>query len=155
MSLRPRILFVDDDDANCEMMKYWLDVDCGYDLTAVNDGKTAFELIEAEYFDLFLLDYCLPDTTAVHLCRKIRAIDPKVPIIVYSALDRDIDKESALAAGANRYLLKPDELHLVKPQLDKLLELGGKEREARTIGFKTRTVHVSVRQSRRKPTGIV
>lgn len=121
MSLPPRILYVDDDLADCEMMAYWLREECGYDVSAAVDGKQAIALIETEFFDLFLLDYCLPDTTAVHLCDRIRRVNLEAPIIIYSALDREIDQQRALAAGANFYLVKPDQLHLIKPQLERLL----------------------------------
>lgn len=121
MPVIPRILYVDDDVENCEMMTYWIREECGCDISIATDGQHALEMIDREYFDLFLLDYCLPDTTAIELCCKIRTIYPEAPIAIYSALDRDVDKERALAAGANSYLVKPDELADIKPFLDRHL----------------------------------
>jgi DNA-binding response OmpR family regulator len=121
MPVIPRILYVDDDVENCEMMTYWIREECGCDISIAIDGEHALEMIDREYFDLFLLDYCLPDTTAIKLCEKIRAIYPDVPIAIYSALDREIDKERALAAGANSYMVKPEQLADIKPFLDKHL----------------------------------
>jgi len=121
MSVIPRILYVDDDVDNCEMMKYWIREECGCDISIAMDGKQALEMIEAEFFDLFLLDYCLPDTTGIKLCEQIRALDADVPIAVYSALDREIDKKRALAAGATSYIVKPEQLDQIKPFLDRHL----------------------------------
>ena len=117
MTVIPRVLYVDDDVDNCEMMKYWIREECGCDISIAMDGKAALELIDSEFFDLFLLDYCLPDTTGIKLCEKIRQLYPDAPIAVYSALDRDIDKQRAIAAGATSYIVKPEELDQIKPFL--------------------------------------
>lgn len=130
MKLPPRILYVDDDRMNLEMMLYWLSSDRGYDLTLAMDGREAGSLMETQSFDLYLLDYCLPDITAAGLCRKIRQIDPTVPIIVYSGLSRDVDRKSALDAGANAYLVKPDDIHSIEPTINRLLEQAGHPRYA-------------------------
>lgn len=156
MSLKPRILYVDDDVLNCEFMKFWLGEESGFDVTTVIDGRTAFPLIESEFFDLYLLDYCLPDTTAVQLCHKIRSINPSVPIMVYSALDREIDRRNALEAGADRYLLKPDQLFLVKPEMEKLLGISAAANEKQVALInRDRTQKISISHKKRKPAGIV
>lgn len=121
MSVIPKVLYVDDDAENGEMMMYWIREECGCDISVAMDGKEALAMIDREYFDLFLLDYCLPDTTAILLCEKIRSIYPEAPIAIYSALDRDIDKQRAMAAGANSYMVKPDQLSDIKSFLDKHL----------------------------------
>jgi DNA-binding response OmpR family regulator len=121
MMLPPRILYVDDDRMNIELMAYWLSKDRGFDLTTAMDGREAGNIMKDQKFDLFLLDYCLPDTTAAALCRQIRQINPTVPIIVYSALDREVDRKAALDAGANTYLVKPEDIHLIEPTIDRLL----------------------------------
>jgi CheY-like chemotaxis protein len=75
MPVIPRILYVDDDAENVEMMKYWIREECGCDISVAEDGHQALEMIDREFFDLFLLDYCLPDTTAIQLCeRSVRSI---------------------------------------------------------------------------------
>lgn len=121
MPVIPRVLYVDDDVDNCEMMKYWIREECGCDIAIAMDGRQALEMIDSEFFDLFLLDYCLPDTTGIKLCEKIRSLYPDAPIAVYSALDRDIDKQRALAAGATSYMVKPEELDQIKPFLNRYL----------------------------------
>lgn len=121
MSIPPRILYVDDEPDNCEMMRYWLREDCGMDVTTALDGQTAMEHIRKEFFDIYLLDYCLPDTTGVELCKRIRRFDKQAPILIYSALDRDVDRQKSIEAGANMYLVKPDELEKIKPQVERLL----------------------------------
>jgi len=154
MSLKPRILYVDDDVANNEMMTYWLGEECGYDVSSAIDGKGAIALISSEFFDLYLLDYCLPDMTAIHLCEKIRQVNPDAPIMIYSALDRKVDQDRAFAAGANHYLMKPDQMNLVKPEIERLL--GGTKRPGAPVATaEHRTVEYKVSHKRVKSSGIV
>lgn len=158
MSLPPRILYVDDDLADCEMMAYWLREECGYDVSAAVDGRQAIALIETEFFDLFLLDYCLPDTTAVHLCDRIRRVNLEAPIIIYSALDREIDRQRAFAAGADYYLVKPDQIHLIEPHLKMLLGKTRPDRlpaSAHKVLEETRPIVHNIATPKRKASGIV
>ena len=69
------ILYVDDDDDACQLMTIWLSEIGDYNVTAIDSGPKASRLIEQEEFDLYLLDYCLPDITGVGLCRQIRQRD--------------------------------------------------------------------------------
>jgi len=121
MNSPPRILYVDDDPDGCDMMSILLRDCFNYAVTAAADGREARELISTQDFDLFLLDYCLPDITGVDLCQSIRQLNAHVPIVIYSALDRDIDREKAMAAGASKYLIKPDQLDSLRAELDQLL----------------------------------
>ncbi len=91
-------------------MKVWLRIACGFEVTTANDGESAMKLIDNQFFDAYLLDYALPDTTGVELCRAIRDRAISSPVVMYTALDRQIDKDRAAAAGANAYVVKPDEL---------------------------------------------
>lgn len=120
MSLTKRILYVDDDRDGSDAVAYWLTKGLGYEVLTAADGKGARELISREFFDLYLLDYCLPDTTATSLCADIISANPNAPIIVYTALDRDVDRSHAIDAGASFYFVKPDELDLVGKQIVKL-----------------------------------
>jgi len=122
MSVSHRILYVDDDPANLDLLAYWLKHDCGYEITTAVSGHQASQLIEKFTYDLYLLDYCLTDTTAISLCRKIRQKDRQVPIIIYSALDRDIDRRLAARAGADLFLVKPDDLDQLSARIRELLD---------------------------------
>lgn len=107
MGYSKRILYVDDDVDGCEMMTAWLS---DYHVTTAPDGAGAKEMMTRHHFDLYIFDYCLPDMTAVDLCKHIRSSSPDVPIIIYSALTRPVDKSSAESAGASDYLDKPNDL---------------------------------------------
>jgi DNA-binding response OmpR family regulator len=125
MNTTPRILYVDDDADGCEFMAARLNHFYGYQVdTALNGGK-ALALIQQRRYEAYLLDYCLPDVTAVNLCKQIKTIDPAAPILIYSALDRDVDRQHALEAGAKRYFVKPEQLDMIGPELKKILRTKG------------------------------
>jgi CheY-like chemotaxis protein len=155
MSVIPRVLYVDDDLENLEMMTYWIREECGYDISVAVDGKEAFQLIDTEYFDLFLLDYCLPDMTAVNICERIRSRYPEAPIAVYSALDREVDKQKAFEAGANSFLIKPEQLDQIKPFLHKYLPMRPAKAEATGQVGSSAPQSETGHRSRVKPVGIV
>ena len=101
-----KILCIEDDKDTCEMLSFLLSA---YDFTFVHNPEEAFPLIEKEKFDLYILDNWLPGVSGVELCRKIRALNPDVPIIFTSAISSKADIQAAFNAGANKYLVKPCE----------------------------------------------
>ena len=101
---QPRVLCVDDDEGAREMLSELLKFSL-IETRAVGTGVQALSLIEAEHFDLYLLDAWLPDLDGFELCRRVRALDPHTPILFYSG---DADKTRGLEAGANAYVTKPD-----------------------------------------------
>lgn len=117
-----RVLYVEDDSLSAEMMEAWLE--CGnkhIDLTVVSDAESAMHWIHSGRFDLYLLDYCLPAVTGAELCEAIRRVDMERPVIFFSALSRHVDRKKAMAAGANFFFVKPDDLDTLKHTVWQLL----------------------------------
>jgi len=75
------------------------------EIKAVGTAAQALSLIQAERFELYLLDAWLPDLDGFELCRRVRALDQHTPILFYSG---DDDKKRGFEAGANAYVTKPD-----------------------------------------------
>jgi two-component system alkaline phosphatase synthesis response regulator PhoP len=104
---RPRVLCVDDDEDSREMLsmllKFWR-----IETKAVETATQALSLIQAERFDLYLLDARLPDLDGFELCRQMRDFDPHTPILFFSGAACDADKKRGIEAGANAYVIKPD-----------------------------------------------
>ena len=118
----PRILYVDCDDSCCEMVRSSLSArGKGFDLHCTANMADAIAKIRSETFDLYIFEYCLPVVTGAQLCKIIRATGIKAPIIMYSALFRDVDRDMAFDAGANSYLIKPDEFDKLSTTIERLL----------------------------------
>ena len=105
--LQHRVLCVEDDEDAREMLSQLLKFSL-IETRAVGTAVQALSLIEAEHFDLYLLEAWLPDLDGVELCRRVRILDRHTPIIFYSGAAYDNDKKRAIEAGANGYVTKPD-----------------------------------------------
>jgi len=72
------------------------------------EAKLAGEAkLSGENFDLVILDIMLPDLSGIEICRRIRAVDGRTPILILSSLSEETDKVTALELGADDYLTKP------------------------------------------------
>ncbi len=69
-------------------------------------GSEALRLLEAQPFDLIVLDVMLPDTSGFELCQRIRLIS-SVPILFVTARSGDLDKVMGLGLGGDDYITKP------------------------------------------------
>ena len=117
-----RILCVEDDVDSCEMIQMLLTLsDDSYNVTGVHHASEAMERIAAEPFDLYVLDMWLPEIDGLELCRWIRKIDSKTPVIFFTAIGKDSDREAALQAGANEFLIKPNDLDQLVPTIERIL----------------------------------
>ena len=105
--LSPTVLCVEDDEDSREMLslllKHWR-----IETKAVGTATQALSMIQAEHFDLYLLDTQLPDLDGFELCRRMRSLDPQTPILFFSGAAYEADKQKGIEAGANAYVTKPD-----------------------------------------------
>lgn len=100
-----RILIVEDEASFSEALSYTLQKE-GYDTIVSEDGFDAVEVFDAEGADLVLLDLQLPGQSGTEVCRQIRQRS-RVPVIMLTAKDSEIDKVVGLELGADDYVTKP------------------------------------------------
>jgi DNA-binding response OmpR family regulator len=106
MPAKQKILLVEDHEDTSDLMVLILR-QLDYDVATAASISGALGLTESADFDLFVLDSLLPDGTGTDLCKHIRERNNSTPILFYSAMAFERDKEEALLAGAQRYLVKP------------------------------------------------
>jgi DNA-binding response OmpR family regulator len=106
MPLKHKILLVEDHEDTSDLMVLILN-QLNYDVVTAASIAGALVLAATADFDLFVLDSMLPDGTGTDLCKHIRLRDNSTPILFYSAMAFEHDKDEALSAGAQRYLVKP------------------------------------------------
>ncbi len=140
MPIHSQVLYVDDEAGNCEMMKYYLESELPVKVITEPDGRGAMNRIGKEFFDVYILDYGLPDTTGIELCKWIRTVTDGSKIIIYSALDRPIDKRRALVAGADKYFVKPNDIDDLKIVVAQYLDI---KSGTDTIQSRTRVEHAT------------
>lgn len=126
----PRILCVEDDKDSREMMRVLLrEADQDYSVTLVETGAEALDLIAKNSFDLFILDIWLPGMDGLDLCRRIRERGITKPVMFFSAMIQPHDRKYGLTAGANEYLVKPNDLGIFTQTVKRLLTEDAAEKD--------------------------
>ena len=102
-----RILVVEDEQKIAQFLRKGL-TEKGYTVETVPDADAALRLLEAEPFDLLILDLLLPGSRdGLELCREVRARGIGSKILMLTARDTVENKIEGLDAGADDYLVKP------------------------------------------------
>jgi two-component system cell cycle response regulator DivK len=103
-----RILLVEDNEINRDMLSRWL-ARRGYEVEIAVDGPEGVAKALAGRYDLILMDMSLPEIDGWEATRRIRAEDAGrlVPIVALTAHAMAGDREKALEAGCNDYDTKP------------------------------------------------
>jgi two-component system response regulator CpxR len=104
----PRVLYVDDHEDTCTLIRLVL-TQSGYEVAVAGRASEALAQARSEEFEIYILDNRLPDSSGVELLVGLREFDPHTPAIFYSGDGFDAHRRSAMAAGAQAYLLKPCE----------------------------------------------
>jgi two-component system, OmpR family, phosphate regulon response regulator PhoB len=104
---RPKILVVDDEPPLRELVVVTLGD--AFVCEEVDNGDEALARLNADHYDLVMLDVMMPGTSGTDVLRTMRADEElrDVPVIVMSAWQSPQDVASALEAGADRFLAKP------------------------------------------------
>lgn len=107
-SLQPKVLILEDEVAQREVLKYNLSAE-GFIVVTVEDGQKALERVEEECPDLILLDWMIPNTSGLEVCRrlKLQTKTRHIPIIMLSARSEEVDRIRGLETGADDYMIKP------------------------------------------------
>jgi len=82
----------------------------GYAVDCAKDGDEADAALEANEFDLLILDIGLPKKSGLEVLKRLRSRGSKVPVLILTARDSLNDRVTGLDAGADDYLAKPFEL---------------------------------------------
>jgi len=100
-----KILIIDDDPHIREILEDYLKFE-GFSVYAAEDTEKGYQLLNAEDFDVLILDIMLPDEDGWEFCQRIRP-EFELPIIFLSAKDKSTDKITGLELGADDYITKP------------------------------------------------
>lgn len=106
--MRARILVIEDNPANLELMRYLLQ-SFGHTVLTAPDGEAGVAMVRSERPDLVLCDVQLPKLDGIGVAREIRsdATLRDVPLIAVTAFAMVGDRDKMLQAGFDGYLPKP------------------------------------------------
>ena len=111
-----KILIVDDNEANCELIEAYLaGVECQTQVAV--DGQDALDKVKSFQPDLILLDVMMPKLSGFEVCKKLKgdAATRKIMVLMVTALNELGDIERAVQAGTDDFLSKPvNKMELLK-----------------------------------------
>lgn len=114
------ILLIEDDEVLADGLTHTLS-NSGYRVTSVTTGAYAEHLLQAQGFDLIVLDLGLPDMDGLQLLRKLRSQKLPLPIMILTARDDMSDRVEGIRQGADDYMTKPFELRELEARLQALV----------------------------------
>ncbi|MEM9969226.1 MAG: phosphate regulon transcriptional regulator PhoB [Pseudomonadota bacterium] len=109
MSLpQPRVLLVEDEPAQRELLAYNLETE-GFAVSVAENGEQAILLVSEDAPDLVILDWMMPLMSGIEVCRQLKTREDtkKIPVIMLSARSEEVDAVRGLETGADDYIVKP------------------------------------------------
>ena len=100
-----RVLIADDDPGILDVVTYALKKE-GYHADGVESGKSALEALRRDSYDLLILDLMMPGMSGLEVCRALRQ-KSRIPILMLTAKDAELDRVLGLEIGADDYVTKP------------------------------------------------
>ncbi len=150
-----KVCFVDDELNIRRLVAYDLK-QAGYEYALFENGKLAYEASVNEIFDVFILDWMMPEMDGISLAKKLREDGQKSLIIMLTAKAEEEDLIEAFEAGVDDYLTKPfssrellvrmkAHLSRVKPSTESRLEFHGLTINLlkREISFKQKLIELT------------
>lgn len=113
------IVLVEDDQELAQWIADYLRAK-QFEVTVYGDGKQAFDALSRNLPDLIILDGMLPSMDGLELCKRVR-LNSRVPIIMLTARDEEIDEILGLEMGADDYITKPVRGRLLESRIKSLL----------------------------------
>jgi two-component system phosphate regulon response regulator PhoB len=105
---QPRVLVVEDEPAQREVLAYNLEAE-GFAVSRADNGEEALLLVDEIAPDIIVLDWMMPNLSGIEVCRrlKMRSETRSIPVIMLSARSEEVDRVRGLETGADDYVIKP------------------------------------------------
>jgi DNA-binding response OmpR family regulator len=101
-----RVLVIDDDPSLVNTLRRGLSYD-GFAVDAATSGEEGLASARERQPDLVILDVMMPGLDGLEVLRRLRAADPKLPVLLLTAKDAPADQVRGLDTGADDYVIKP------------------------------------------------
>jgi len=102
-----RVLLVEDEPEQAQLLKRWIEHDLGFDVEVVNDGLSAIELVSCSRYDAVVTDLRLPGSDGLEVLARSKELYPHRPaLLITASTQRDVVLE-ALRRKADDFLAKP------------------------------------------------
>jgi len=122
------IALVDDEESLRETVGFALRRE-GYRVESFADGLAAWQSLERSLPDLAILDVLMPRMDGLELCRRLRALSERLPILFLTSRDEEFDRVLGLELGADDYLCKPFSMRELAARVKVLLRRAAHRQE--------------------------
>jgi two-component system, OmpR family, response regulator MprA len=143
-----RLLVVDDDPSVREALALLLDLN-GFDVDTASDGREAIRTMAVASPDAVILDVLMPGIDGIEVCRRMRAVGDRTPVLMLTARTEVGERVAGLEAGADDYLAKPFAREELIARLRALLRRTGWEGDDTTLRFAELELDPVAHQARR------
>ncbi len=139
------IVVVDDEQSIIDFVRIYLERE-GFICKGINDGIVAFNDIMQNKPTLVVLDVMLPGMSGFDLCRRLRASNNQVPVIMLTAKDDDIDKILGLELGADDYLTKPFNPRELIARIKAVLRRNNLKKRTEEVVIKAGDININIQR---------
>jgi two-component system response regulator MprA len=143
-----RLLVVEDETSVREALRRALALE-GFEVEVARDGAEGFRAAESRSPDAIVLDVMMPGFDGLEVCRRLRELGNRTPILMLTARDAVSDRVAGLDAGADDYLVKPFALEELLARLRALLRRSGSDGTNETLKFADLVLDTATREARR------
>ncbi len=112
------ILIIEDRTSLREMLRDFFASE-GYEVVTASNGESGIQNVQRNAVDCVLLDLKLPDMSGIDVLKKIKIINPMLPVVMMTAYGTIPDTVKAIKNGADDFVQKPLNLELLKHQIEK------------------------------------
>ncbi len=144
------ILIVEDEKRVADLLKIGLEEN-GYQTMIAYDGAMGLRLFQSNSFQLVISDIILPKLDGFELCKEIRKVNERIPILMLTALGSADDKLEGFDAGADDYMVKPFDFRELNARVKVLLKRNAETvvRPPEQITYADLSVNLNLREVRR------
>ncbi|MEM7717829.1 MAG: phosphate regulon transcriptional regulator PhoB [Pseudomonadota bacterium] len=105
---QPSVLLVEDEPAQREVLAYNLQAE-GFGVASAENGDDALMMVDETQPDVIILDWMLPGTSGIEICRRLKSNSDtrRIPVIMLTARSEEADRVRGLETGADDYVIKP------------------------------------------------
>lgn len=144
------ILIVEDEKRVADLLKIGLEEN-GYQTMVAYDGAMGLRLFQSNSFQLVISDIILPKLDGFELCKEIRKVNERIPILMLTALGSADDKLEGFDAGADDYMVKTFDFRELNARVKVLLKRNAETvvRPPEQITYADLSVNLNLREVRR------